>query len=141
MPGATLYLQATQDVRVGGRQSTALYQFTMRGDNLQDLIAYAPRMLDRVENHPVITDVNSDQQNRGLQSMVNYDRATAARFGISSQLIDSILYDAFGQRQVSTMYKSLNQYHVVMEAAPQYWQNPETLRQVYVRSPSGRKFP
>ena len=84
-------------------------------------------MFEQLKTIPIIVDVNSDQQNRGLQSMVTYDRATAARFGISSQLIDNTLYDAFGQRQVSTMYKSLNQYHVVMEAAPQYWQNPADL--------------
>ena len=86
-----------------------------------------PRMLQELRTIPIIADVNSDQQDHGLQSMVVYDRKTAARFGISSQLIDNTLYDAFGQRQVSTMYTSLNQYHVVMEAAPQYWQNPQTL--------------
>ena len=103
IPGATLYLQASQDLRVGGRNSAALYQFTMRGDNLQDLIDYAPRMFEELKSIPIIADVNSDQQNRGLQSMVDYDRETAARFGISPQLIDNTLYDAFGQRQVSTM--------------------------------------
>jgi multidrug efflux pump len=141
IPGATLYLQASQDVRVGGRNSAALYQFTMRGDNLQDLVAYAPRMFQQLRAIPIIVDVNSDQQNRGLQAMVTYDRATAARFGISSQLLDNTLYDAFGQRQVATMYKSLNQYHVVMEVAPQYWQNPLALRDVYVRSPGGQQIP
>ena len=141
IPGATLYLQASQDLRVGGRNSAALYQFTMRGDNLQDLITYAPRMFQELKSIPIVVDVNSDQQNRGLQSMVTYDRDTAARFGISPQLIDNTLYDAFGQRQVSTMYKSLNQYHVVMEAAPQYWQNPETLRDIYVRAPNGQQVP
>ena len=98
-------------------------------------------MFDQLKRIPIIVDVNSDQQNRGLQSMVTYDRATAARFGISPQLMDNTLYDAFGQRQVSTMYKSLNQYHVVMEVAPQYWQNPETLQDVYVHSPSGQQVP
>src|SRR5262249_43485647 len=116
VPGATLFLQANQDIRVGGRQSAAQYQFTMRGDNLQDLVDYAPLMFDRLRKIPIIVDVNSDQQNKGLQSMVTYDRETAARFGISPQLIDNVLYDAFGQRQVSTMYTTLNQYHVVMEA-------------------------
>src|SRR5207245_5341480 len=90
---------------------------------------------------PVIADVSSDQQNRGLQAMVQYDRATAARFGISPQLIDNTLYDAFGQRQVSTMYSSLNQYHVIMEAAPEFWQSPLFLRQIYVRSPNGGVVP
>ena len=141
IPGATLYLQPSQDLRVGGRNSAALYQFTLRGDNLQDLIAYAPRMFDQLKSIPIIVDVNSDQQNRGLQSMVTYDRDTAARFGISPQLIDNTLYDAFGQRQVSTMYKSLNQYHVVMEAAPQYWQSPQALRDIYVHAPNGQQVP
>ena len=141
VPGATLYLQASQDVRVGGRNSAALYQFTMRGDNLQDLVTYAPLMYEQLRHIPIIVDVNSDQQNRGLQSNVVYDRVTASRFGISSQLIDNTLYDAFGQRQAATMYKSLNQYHVVMEVAPQYWQNPETLRDIYIHSPTGHQVP
>ncbi|HEV2495855.1 MAG TPA: multidrug efflux RND transporter permease subunit [Terriglobia bacterium] len=141
VPGATLYMQASQDVRVGGRLSNAQYQFTMRGDNLQDLTAFAPRMLDRLRKVPLIADVSSDQQDRGLQAMVQYDRATAARFGISAQLADNTLYDAFGQRQVSTMYTALNQYHVVMEAAPQYWQNPQFLSQIYVRAPGSQEVP
>jgi len=141
IPGATLYLQANQDLRVGGRNSAALYQFTMRGDNLSDLLIYAPRMFHELRAIPIIVDVNSDQQNRGLQSMITYDRETAARFGISPQLLDDTLYDAFGQRQVSTMYKPLNQYHVVMEVAPNYWQNPQTLRDIYIHSPSGGQVP
>jgi|HubBroStandDraft_1064217.scaffolds.fasta_scaffold03009_1 multidrug efflux pump len=141
IPGATLYMQASQDLRIGGRSSAALYQYTMLCDNLQDLTTYAPRMLAELKTIPIIADVNSDQQNRGLQSMVVYDRKTAARFGISSQLIDNVLYDAFGQRQVSTMYQTLNQYHVVMEAAPQYWQNPLSLRDIFVMSPNGTEVP
>jgi multidrug efflux pump len=141
VPGATLYLQAAQDVRVGGRLGNALYQFTLRGDNLHDLLAFAPRMLKELQQLHILTDVNSDQQNHGMQAMVTYDRDTAARFGISPQLIDSTLYDAFGQRQVSTMYTGVNQYHVVMEAAPQYWQSPETLNDVYVTSPRGQVVP
>ena len=141
IPGATLILQSAQDLRVGGRNSAALYQFTMRGDNLQDLLTYAPRMFQQLKTIPIIVDVNSDQQNRGLQSLISYDREAAARFGISPQLIDNTLYDAFGQRPVSTMYTSLNQYHVVMEAAPPYWQNPEFLREVWVRSPGGSQVP
>ncbi len=141
IPGATLYLQASQDLRVGGHSTAALYQYTMRGDNLQDLVHYAPLMFQQLKKIPIIVDVNTDQQNSGLQSMVVYDRDTASRFGISSQLIDNVLYDAFGQRQVSTMYKSLNQYHVVMEVAPQYWQNPLTLRTIYVHSPTGQQVP
>ncbi len=141
VPGASLYMQAAQDVRVGGRFGSAQYQYTMRGDNLNDLIDFAPRMLDQLKTIALIADVNSDQQNRGLQAFVQYDRETAARFGISPQLIDTTLYDAFGQRQVSTMYSSLNQYHVVMEAAPEFWQNPEFLRDIYVRSPRGQLVP
>jgi multidrug efflux pump len=141
IPGATLYMQASQDLRIGGRSSAALYQYTMLCDNLQDLTAYAPRMLAELKTIPIIADVNSDQQNRGLQSMVVYDRKTAARFGISSQLLDNTLYDAFGQRQVSTMYNTLNQYHVVMEAAPPYWQNPLSLRDIHVQSPNGGQVP
>ncbi|MGB7760421.1 MAG: multidrug efflux RND transporter permease subunit [Bryobacteraceae bacterium] len=141
IPGATLYLQANQDIRVGGRNSAAQYQYTMRGDNLDDLNAYAPRMFREIAKIPIIVDVNSDQQIRGLQALVTYDRDTAARFGISPQLIDNTLYDAFGQRQVSTMYKPLNQYHVVMEVAPIYWQDPNILRNIYVRAPSGSQVP
>ena len=141
VPGATLYLQVAQDIRVGGRTSSALYQFTMRGDNLADLAVFGPSMLQAMRRLPEISDVNTDQQNQGLQSMIVYDRATAARFGISPQLIDNTLYDAFGQRQVSTMYTQLNQYHVVMEAAPEFWQSPSTLSQIYVRAPSGQQVP
>ncbi|HXK00884.1 MAG TPA: efflux RND transporter permease subunit, partial [Verrucomicrobiae bacterium] len=124
IPGASVYLQAVQDMRVGGRSSAAQYQFTLSSDNLQDLVTYSPRMFKRMRTIPIIADANSDLQNSGLQANIVYDRETAARFGISSQLMDATLYDAFGQRQVSTMYTPLNQYHVVMEAAPQYWQNP-----------------
>jgi multidrug efflux pump len=139
--GATLYLQASQDVRVGGRSSAALYQFTMRGDNLTDLTVFGRPMLEALRKLPIVTDVNSDQQNNGLQSVVTYDRDSAARFSISPQLIDNVLYDAFGQRQVSTMYTSLNQYHVIMEAAPQYWQDPAFLKQIWVRAPGGQQVP
>jgi multidrug efflux pump len=141
VPGASLYLQAAQDVRIGGRQSGAAYQFTMQADNLDDLVNYSPKMLAKLKTLRSITDVNSDLQNQGLQSMVVYDRSTAARFGIDPQLIDDTLYDAFGQRQASTMYTSLNQYHVVMEAAPQFTQNPEFLRDVYLNAPGGQQVP
>ncbi len=141
VPGATLYLQAAQDLRVGGRQSNAQYQYTMRGDNVPDLMTFAPKMLQKLKGLRMIVDVNSDQQDRGLQQMITYDRRTASRFGITPQLIDATLYDAFGQRPVSTMYSTLNQYHVVMEAAPQYWNNPLFLRQIYVRSPAGKSVP
>jgi len=141
VPGAALYMQASQDVRVGGRFGNAQYQYTMRGDNLQDLTTFAPKMLEELKNIHIIADVNSDQQNSGLQAVVNYDRATAARLGISSQLIDNTLYDAFGQRQVSIMYTALNQYHVVMEAAPEFWQNPAFLQQIFVQAPGGKEVP
>ncbi len=141
VPGATLYLQAAQDLRVGGRQTNAQYQFTMQGDNLADLTKFSPLMLSRLQHVPSMTDVNSDQQNRGLQALVTYDRVEAARYGIAPQLVDATLYDAFGQRQVSTMYRGQNQYHVVMEAAPSFWQSPTTLNDLFVRSPRGEVVP
>jgi multidrug efflux pump len=141
VPGATCYLQASQDLRVGGRQSNAQYQFTMRGDNVDELNHYGPQMLDELRTIPLIVDTNTDQQDRGLMAWVQYDRKTASRFGISSQLVDSTLYDAFGQSPVSTMYTMLNQYHVIMEAAPQYWQDPDTLRKIYVMAPGGNEVP
>jgi multidrug efflux pump len=141
VPGASLYLSPTQDLRVGGRQANAEYQFTLRSDNVRDLETWGPRVLAAMRTVPGIADVNSDLENHGLEVYVDYDRSSAARFSISPQLIDNTLYDAFGQRPISTMYAALNQYHVVMEAAPEYWRNPEVLRQVYVRSPSGREVP
>ncbi len=141
IPGASAYMQAAQDLRIGGRGSNAQYQFTLSADNVDDLVNFGPRMLEALRHIPIIADVNSDQLNRGLQMWVDYDRDTASRFGISSQLIDATLYDAFGQRPVSTMYSSLNQYHVIMEAAPEYWQDPAFLGQIYVRSPRGQQVP
>ncbi|HLW76057.1 MAG TPA: efflux RND transporter permease subunit, partial [Bryobacteraceae bacterium] len=141
VPGASLYLAASQDLRVGGRQSNAAYQFSLRSDSVDALTNWGPKMLAQLKKIPLIQDVNSDLQNHGLQVYVDYDRDTAARFGISSQLIDSTLYDAFGQRPVSTMYKAQNQYHVIMEAAPEYWQNPDILNRIYVQSPSGKQVP
>jgi multidrug efflux pump len=132
--GATLYLQAVQDLRIGGRSSNALYQYTLQGSDLRELNQWAPRLLQKMRTLPILTDVNSDQQNSGLQATLVVDRDTASRLGLTQQQIDDTLYDAFGQRQVSTMYTPLNQYHVVMEAAPQYWQNPTSLSQIDVRS-------
>ena len=106
-----------------------------------DRITYSPKMPAKLKTIHILTDANSDLQNQGLQAMVTYDRATAARFQIAPQLIDDTLYDAFGQRQVSTMYTALNQYHVVMEAAPQFWQDPQFLREVYVSAPGGQEVP
>ena len=141
VPGASLFLQTVQDLRVGGRLSGAAYQFTLQGDDLPELNLWAPRMLRKLQTLPGLVDVNSDQQNRGLQASLVIDRDTAARLGITPQMIDDTLYDAFGQRQVSTMYTQLNQYHVVMEVAPEFWQNPETLRDIYVRSATGQQVP
>ena len=141
VPGATLYMQAAQDIRVGGRFGASQYQFTMQGDSLRDLQNYGPRMLQALRTIPVIVDVNSDQQDRGLQAYVQVDRATAARFGISSQLADNVLYDAFGERQVSTMYTARNQYHVVMVVGREFWQNPLFLRQLYAFAPNGQDVP
>ncbi len=141
VPGATLFLVAAQDVRIGGRQSSAAYQFSLQGDNLDDLINYSPKMLAQMKTIHTIEDVNSDLQNQGLEAMIAYDRPTAARFGITPELLDATLYDAFGQRQASTMYSTLNQYHVVMEVAPPFWQDPEILREIYVTSPAGQEVP
>ena len=133
IPGAMTFLQAGQDVRIGGRQSNAQYQYTIQSENLQDLVKWGPIVLAEMRKLQGFTDVNSDQQNAGLQASLTYDRQTAARLGISAQLIDDTLYDAFGQRQVSTMFTSLNQYHVVMEVDPQYWQSPTGLDAIYIR--------
>jgi len=141
VPGASLYLQAIQDIRVGGRLSNALFQYTLEDDDLQELNHWAPIVLRTLRALPELVDVSSDQQNGGLEASVAIDRDTAARLGITTRLIDDALYDAFGQRQVSTMYTQLNQYHVVMEVAPRFWQRPETLRDLYVRSTTGALVP
>ncbi|HVM96670.1 MAG TPA: efflux RND transporter permease subunit [Candidatus Acidoferrales bacterium] len=141
VPGASLFLQSVQDIRVGGRLSNALYQFTLQDDDLQELTDWAPKVFRKLQSLSMLTDVSTDQQDRGLQADLVIDRDTAARLGITTKMIDDTLYSAFGQRQVSTMYTSLNQYHVVMEVAPQFWQNPATLRDIYVRSTSGTLVP
>jgi multidrug efflux pump len=141
VPGATLYLRPVQDINVGGRQSNALYQYTLQGDHLSELVTWAPRVLQALRGLPELVDVNSDQQDKGLQVALAIDRPTASRLGITPRLIDATLYDAFGQRQVSTMYTPRNQYHVVMEVAPPYWQRPETLNEIYVLSPAGVQVP
>jgi len=141
VPGATLYLQAVQDIRLGGRASQAQYQFTLQADTLGELSAWAPKVLLALRNLPQLRDVSSDQQDAGLQLPLTIDRATAGRLGVSTRLIDETLYDAFGQRQVSTIYTALNQYHVVMEVAPSYWQNPDALRNIYVQSTAGTSVP
>ena len=139
--GASVFVQAGQDLRIGGRQSSAQYQYTIQSDNLEDLVKWGPILLQRLKKLPGFTDVNSDQQNNGLQASLVYDRATAARLGISSQLMDNTLYDAFGQRQVSTMFTALNQYHVVMEVDPQFWQSPAGLDTMYLRTTNGPVIP
>jgi len=139
--GASLYLQAIQDIRVGGRLSNALFQFTLQGDDLRELNRWAPRMLAKLQTLPAITDVSTDQQNRGLEASLAIDRDTAARLGITPRAIDDALYDAFGQRQVSTIFTQLNQYHVVMVVAPGFWQSPETLKEIRVRSTRNEQVP
>jgi multidrug efflux pump len=135
--GARTFLQAVQDIRVGGRQSNAQYQFTLLADSTVDLYKWGPRITEALQARPELADVNSDQQQSGLEAMVTIDRASAARLKITPSQIDNTLYDAFGQRQVSTIYNPLNQYHVVMEVAPKYWQSPEMLKEVYISTTGG----
>jgi multidrug efflux pump len=135
--GATLFLQAVQDIRVGGRASNAQYQFSLQADTVDELYSWAPKILAELQKVPELTQVNSDQQNKGLETDITIDRETAARLGINVAQIDNTLYDAFGQRQVSTIYNARNQYHVIMEVAPKYWQNAETLKDVFVSTSGG----
>jgi multidrug efflux pump len=137
VPGATLFLQAVQDIRVGGRLGNAQYQYTLQSENLADLYGWSPKILTALQALPQLTDVNSDQQNKGLETELVIDRDTASRLGINAGQIDNTLYDAFGQRQVSTIYNARNQYHVVMEVAPQFWQRPDTLDNLFVSTSGG----
>jgi multidrug efflux pump len=132
VPGATLFLQAVQDIRAGGRASNAQYQYTLEGPTLEELNEWTPKIVAALQHEHDLADVNSDQQNKGLETDLVIDRDAAARLGVTVSQIDNTLYDAFGQRQVSTIYVARNQYHVIMEVAPRYWQDPETLRDVYV---------
>ena len=141
VPGAPTYFLSVQDLRIGGRIGAALYQYTLQGDNLTELNKWGPRVLQRMRKLRELVDVSSDQQDKGLQTSVVIDRSTASRLGVTPQLIDDTLYDAFGQRQVLITYTLLNQYHVVMEVEPKFWQRPETLRDIYVRSPAGAMVP
>jgi multidrug efflux pump len=134
-------MQAGQDLRIGGRGSSAQYQYTIQSDNLQDLVQWGPVLLQQMRKLRILTDVNTDQQNSGLQMMLAYDRATASRLGITPQTLDSTLYQAFGQAQVSTMYTGINQYHVVLEVEPKFWQSPVSLQDVYIRSAQGGAVP
>ncbi len=141
IPGAPTFLQPVQDLRVGGRISNALYQYTLQGENVTELNSWSQRVLQRMRTLPGLVDVSSDQQNGGLEADLVIDRPTASRLGIAPQQIDEALYDAFGQRQVSVIYTPLNQYHVVMEAAPAFWQQPDTLRDIHVLSSTGQMVP
>jgi multidrug efflux pump len=141
VPGANTFMQAGQDLRIGGRQSSAQYQYTIQSDNLQDLVQWGPVLLQQMRKMRILTDVNTDQQNSGLQMTLVYDRATASRLGITPQMLDTSLYQAFGQAQVSTMYTGINQYHVVLEVDPKFWQSPTSLQDVYIRSAQGTVVP
>ncbi len=141
VPGATLYMQTQQDLQIGGRLSQAQYQFTLQGEDLNELNTWAPQLLQKMRALPQLQQVNTDQQDKGLEANVIIDRDTASRLGVAAADIDSVLYDAFGQRQVSTIYEPLNQYHVVMEVAPQFQQDPDTLQSVYVHSSNGNMVP
>ncbi|HEY5291306.1 MAG TPA: efflux RND transporter permease subunit, partial [Burkholderiales bacterium] len=140
-PGAALFLVPVQDIRVGGRQANAQYQFTLQADDLEELRAWEPRVRRALGDLPQLVDVNTDQEDKGLQTTLVIDRDTASKLGVTPQMIDATLNDAFGQRQVSTIYNPLNQYRVVMEAAPEFWQSPETLNNVYVKTPGGAQVP
>ncbi|HLY44227.1 MAG TPA: efflux RND transporter permease subunit [Stellaceae bacterium] len=135
--GARLFLQPVQDIRAGGRASNALYQYTLQSDDLAQLYEWTPKVTAALEKLPQLTEVNSDLQQKGLETDLVIDRPTASRLGIAASQIDNTLYDAFGQRQVSVIYTPRNQYHVVMEVAPQFWESPETLKQIYVSTAGG----
>ena len=141
VPGANFFMQPQQDVQIGGRAGNAQFQYTLQGDNLKDLLAFAPVVEQKLRTVPELQDINSDLQSRALAANVVIDRDTAARLGLTPQTIDGVLYDAFGQRQVSTMYKGINQYHVVMEVAQQFQQSPSALKNIYVRSTTGQQIP
>ena len=141
VPGASLFMQSAQDLTIGGRMGNAQYQYTVQSEDLKELASWAPRLLQKLRGLKELRDVNTDQQDRGLDAEVEIDRDTASRLGVSPQDIDNALYDAFGQRQVSTIYRQLNQYHVVMEVDPQYQMTPAALQSVYVKSSNGQMIP
>ena len=141
VPGATLYLQSAQDLQIGGRMGNAQYQYTLQSESLADLNLWAPKVLAKLRQLRQLKDVNTDQQNRGLEARLVIDRDTAARLGIQPAAVDAALYQAFGQSQVSTIYEQLNQYHVVMEVDPRYQQTPDALQSIYVPSKSGAMVP
>jgi multidrug efflux pump len=137
VPGAATYLQAVQDIRIGGRQSSAQYQYTLTAETTDQLQQYGPALLSALRKAPGFQDANTDQQNDGLQALLTYDRPTAARLGITPQMIDTTLYDAFGQLEASVIDTELNQYYVIMEVAPKYWQSPQGLKDLYLVQNSG----
>jgi multidrug efflux pump len=139
--GARLFLQSVQDIRVGGRAAGAAYQYTLQAEDLAELRLWEKRLKDAFNELPELTDVNTDEQDRGLQSSVTFDRDTASRMGITPALIDTTLNDYFGQRQVSTIYNPLNQYRVIMEVSPPNWQSPESLKDVYLIIPANAQLP
>jgi multidrug efflux pump len=141
LPVASAYLQAVQDLRIGGRGGNAMYQYTIQSDNVQELSKWAPILLAAMQKLKGLQDVSSDQQNGGLDELMNYDRITAAKLGLTVQSLDSTLYSAFGQSEVSIIYTQLNQYYVVLEVAPQYWQSPEGLKDIYLHSANGGSIP
>ena len=141
LPVASAFLQPVQDLRIGGRSSNALYQYTIQADSVQELSKWGPILLAAMKKLPGLQDVSSDQQNGGLDEMMTYDRLTAARLGLTVQSLDSALYGAFGQSEVSIIYTQLNQYYVVLEVAPQYWQSPEGLKAIYFHNSDGDEIP
>jgi multidrug efflux pump len=141
MPGVTLLLQASQDLRVGGRQSAAQYQYTLQSDSLTDLVHWSPILLRAMQKMPEITDVNSDQQDKGLEANLVIDRTTASRLGVTPSTLDSLLYDAFGEREIATTFLPMNQYYIVMEVDPKIWQTPEGLNDIYAESAAGKPVP
>jgi hydrophobe/amphiphile efflux-1 (HAE1) family protein len=141
IPGAQLFLTANQDIRVGGRSSKAQFQYALSDQNIDELNAWAPKLVNKLREYPEIKDATSDQQFRGLQETVVIDRDAAARLGIQPQAVDSTLYSAFGQRQVSIIYTQQNQYHVILEVDPQYYLDPSSLDKIYVKSNSGSQVP
>jgi multidrug efflux pump len=141
LPVASAFLQAVQDLRIGGRSGNAMYQYTIQSDTTQDLSKWGPILQGAMQHLPGLQDVSSDQQNGGLDEMMTYDRVTAAKLGLTAQSLDSALYGAFGQSEVSIIYTQLNQYYVVLEVAPQYWQTPEGLKDIYLLSRSGSNIP
>jgi multidrug efflux pump len=141
LPVASAFLQASQDLRIGGRGGNALYQYTLQSDNVQDLTKWGPVLLNQMKRLPGLQDVSSDQQNGGLEELMTYDRVTAAKLGLTAKSLDSALYGAFGQSEVSIIYTQLNQYYVILEVAPQYWQSPEGLKDIYLQTSSNGNIP